>query len=92
MSMDMSPARHEAMTAGPSLLEARDVKVHFPIRRGFLKRVVGHVRAVDGVSLAIRAGETLACRRVGCGRPLARRGARAGADAGPSSVQRDGAG
>ena len=41
------------------LLQADDVKVHFPIRRGVLRRTVGHVRAVDGVSLAVREGETL---------------------------------
>jgi microcin C transport system ATP-binding protein len=42
-----------------SLLQADDVKVHFPIRRGVLRRTIGHVRAVDGVSLAVREGETL---------------------------------
>jgi microcin C transport system ATP-binding protein len=41
------------------LLRAEDVKVHFPIRRGLLRRVVGQVRAVDGVSLDLREGETL---------------------------------
>ena len=35
------------------------MKVHFPIRRGVLRRTVGHVRAVDGVSLAVREGETV---------------------------------
>ena len=44
----------------PVLLEARDLKVHFPIRRGVLRRVVGAVRAVDGVSFEVREGETLA--------------------------------
>ena len=39
--------------------EAQDLRVHFPIRRGLLRRVVGQVRAVDGVSLRIRAGETV---------------------------------
>ena len=41
------------------LLQATDVKVHFAIRRGVLRRVVGHVRAVDGVSLTVHEGETL---------------------------------
>jgi microcin C transport system ATP-binding protein len=41
------------------LLQADDIKVHFPIRRGVLRRTVGHVRAVDGVSLAVREGETV---------------------------------
>ena len=42
------------------ILEARDVRVWFPIKRGALRRTVGHVKAVDGVDLAIRAGQTLA--------------------------------
>jgi len=41
------------------LLVIDDVKVHFPIRRGVLRRVVSVVRAVDGVSLTVRAGETV---------------------------------
>jgi microcin C transport system ATP-binding protein len=41
------------------VVEARDIRVHFPIRTGVFKRVTGHVKAVDGVSLKIRAGETL---------------------------------
>jgi microcin C transport system ATP-binding protein len=41
------------------LLQAEDVKVHFAIRRGLLRRTVGYVRAVDGVSIAVREGETL---------------------------------
>ncbi len=42
------------------LLAVNDLKVYFPIRKGILKRVVGHVKAVDGVSLSVRAGRTLA--------------------------------
>jgi microcin C transport system ATP-binding protein len=45
--------------AAPLLIEAEAVRVWFPIRRGFLRRVTGHVKAVDGVSLALRAGSTL---------------------------------
>ena len=43
----------------PVVVEVRDLKVHFPIRTGLLKRVTGHVKAVDGIDLTIRAGETL---------------------------------
>ncbi|APD09967.1 MULTISPECIES: ABC transporter ATP-binding protein [Thermus] len=41
------------------LLEVKDLKKHFPIRGGVLSRVVGSVKAVDGVSFAIRRGEVL---------------------------------
>jgi microcin C transport system ATP-binding protein len=43
----------------PVLMEGRDVRVHFPIRRGVLRRTVGHVKAVDGVSVSVREGETV---------------------------------
>jgi ABC-type microcin C transport system duplicated ATPase subunit YejF len=43
-----------------SLLYLEDVKVYFPIKRGVLQRVVGHTRAVDGVSLSIGRGQTYA--------------------------------
>jgi microcin C transport system ATP-binding protein len=43
----------------PELIEAKEVKVWFPIRRGVLRRVGGHVKAVDGVSLAVKQGTTL---------------------------------
>jgi microcin C transport system ATP-binding protein len=36
-----------------------DVKVWFPIRRGFFRRTVGHIKAVDGINLAVREGQTL---------------------------------
>jgi len=41
------------------ILKTEDLKVWFPIRRGVFRRTVGHVKAVDGVSLEIRPGETL---------------------------------
>jgi ABC-type microcin C transport system duplicated ATPase subunit YejF len=45
---------------GKSLLKVEELKVHFPIKRGVFKHTVGHVRAVDGVSLEIKEGETVA--------------------------------
>ena len=49
------------MTAqsGQALLEITDLKKYFPVQKGFLKRTVGYVKAVDGVSLSVAAGETL---------------------------------
>ncbi len=43
----------------PVVLQAGPMKVWFPIKRGFLRRTAGHVKAVDGVSLTLREGETL---------------------------------
>ncbi|MDP1525112.1 MAG: ABC transporter ATP-binding protein [Rhodocyclaceae bacterium] len=52
-----------------ALLTVRELKVHFPIRRGVLQRAVGYVRAVDGVDLALPAGRTLALvGESGCGK------------------------
>ncbi|WP_297298062.1 ABC transporter ATP-binding protein [uncultured Methylovirgula sp.] len=45
--------------AAPVVLEAQDVRVHFPIRRGLLRRTIGAVKAVDGISLSLRQGETI---------------------------------
>ena len=52
-----------------NILEVEQLKKHFPIRRGILRKVVGQVKAVDGVSLAIRKGETLSLvGESGCGK------------------------
>jgi peptide/nickel transport system ATP-binding protein len=57
--------------SGP-LLAVRDLQVHFPIRRGLLQRVVGAVRAVDGMSLQLMPGRTLALvGESGCGKTTA---------------------
>ncbi len=46
-------------TAAPVVMEAKDLKVWFPIRRGFFRRTVGHIKAVDGIDVEIREGQTL---------------------------------
>jgi peptide/nickel transport system ATP-binding protein len=57
-----------------TLLQVNDLKMHFPIRRGLIKRVVGHVRAVDGVSFNVKRGETLGLvGESGCGKTTAGR-------------------
>jgi peptide/nickel transport system ATP-binding protein len=54
------------------LLEIDDLKVHFPIRKGLFKKITGHVFAVDGVSLQIYRGKTLALvGESGCGKTTA---------------------
>jgi microcin C transport system ATP-binding protein len=45
--------------AAPVVMEGRDVRVHFPVQRGLLRRTVGWIKAVDGVTLAVREGETV---------------------------------
>jgi peptide/nickel transport system ATP-binding protein len=51
------------------LLEVRNLKVHFPVRKGFFQRVTGHVKAVDGVSFQVYQGQTLGLvGESGCGK------------------------
>src|SRR5881275_2314482 len=50
----------EAPVATNTLIDVRDLKMHFPVTRGIiLQRVVGYVRAVDGISFTIERGQTL---------------------------------
>jgi peptide/nickel transport system ATP-binding protein len=60
--------------ADAPLLDVRDLRKHFPIARGFLRRQSGAVRAVDGVSFALHEGETLGLvGESGCGKTTASR-------------------
>ncbi len=52
---DPAPLQPDA----PLVLETKDLKVWFPIKRGLLRKVVGHIKACDGISIAVHKGETL---------------------------------
>jgi microcin C transport system ATP-binding protein len=52
---DPAPPRPDA----PMMVQTKDLKVWFPLKRGVLRKVVGHIKAVDGVSVEVRRGETL---------------------------------
>jgi len=54
---------------GRNLLEVENLKTYFPIRKGFFKRTVGYLRAVDGISFAVEKGKTLGLvGESGCGK------------------------
>jgi len=58
-AMDTKEKR-ETVKEGEQLLEVENLKVYFPIKKGFFQRTVGYVKAVDGISLSIPRGKTLA--------------------------------
>ena len=54
----MSEPKRAARSSDEIILKATNLKKYYPIRRGVMRRTVGHVKAVDGVSFELRRGET----------------------------------
>jgi len=59
LAAEPRPMARTLRADAPVVLEAANIRVWFPVRRGLLRRVIGHVKAVDGVSLAVREGQTV---------------------------------
>jgi microcin C transport system ATP-binding protein len=59
LAAEPRPMARAPQADAPVVMEAEDLRVWFPIRRGLLRRTVGHVKAVDGVSLTVREGQTV---------------------------------
>lgn len=65
----------DVVPADNALLDVKQLKVHFPIKKGILQRTVGHVKAVDNISLSLRPAETLALvGESGCGKTTVGKG------------------
>ena len=75
-AVDETPvAADSSVDASARRIEIRDLKIHFPIRKGLLKRVIARVHAVDGVDLHVLKGETLALvGESGCGKTTVGKG------------------
>src|SRR5262249_16915105 len=59
LAAEPRPMARAPRADAPVVMEAHDIRVWFPIRRGLLRRTVGHIKAVDGVSVAVREGQTV---------------------------------
>jgi microcin C transport system ATP-binding protein len=59
LAAEPRPMARAPRADAPVVLAAEDVRVWFPIRRGLLRRTVGHIKAVDGVSVTVREGQTV---------------------------------
>ncbi|HET8807690.1 MAG TPA: ABC transporter ATP-binding protein [Methylophaga sp.] len=65
----------EVVPSAQTALQVKNLKIHFPIRKGILQRIVGHVKAVDDLSLTLHAAETLALvGESGCGKSTVGKG------------------
>jgi microcin C transport system ATP-binding protein len=59
LAAEPKPDPAPLMPHAPIVVAANDLKVWFPIKRGVLRKTVGHIKAVDGISIEVRQGETL---------------------------------
>jgi microcin C transport system ATP-binding protein len=59
MAAEPTPMVRPEKDGGQLVMEADGLKVWFPIKRGLLRRTVGHIKAVDGITIAVKAGHTL---------------------------------
>jgi microcin C transport system ATP-binding protein len=59
LAAEPKPDPAPLMPGAPLVVETNDLKIWFPIKRGVLRKTIGHIKAVDGISIAVRKGETL---------------------------------
>jgi microcin C transport system ATP-binding protein len=59
LAAEPKPDPAPVCAGAPVVIETKDLKVWFPIKRGVMRRAVGYIKAVDGVSIELRQGETL---------------------------------